>query len=63
MENSKNLNESDRCRNLWPQPGDYANMDLINNSQNYTCRNLVNRVLKDHPKIIYIPACKNHENY
>lgn len=60
---SKNLNESDRCRNLWPQPGDYANMELINDSQNYTCRNLVNRVLKDHPKIMYIPACKNHENY
>lgn len=59
----KNLNNYDRCRNLWPQPGDYANMDLINDSQNYTCRNLVNRVLKDHPKIMYIPACKNHQKY
>jgi len=61
--NLKNLNKSDRCRNLWPQPGDYANMELINDSKNYTCRNLVNRVLKDHPKIMYIPACKNHQNY
>jgi hypothetical protein len=56
-----NMNESDRCRNLWPQPGDYSNSPLITNSDNYTCKNLVNRVLLDYPEILYIPACDSHK--
>lgn len=61
--NSTNLNNTDRCRSLWPQPGDYSDFGLINNRENYTCRNLVNRVLKDFPELKYYPACKHQETF
>ena len=61
--NDSNLNNRDRCRSLWPQPGDYSDFGLINNRENYTCRNLVNRVLQDFPELKYFPACKHQETF
>jgi len=61
--NNKNLNNRDRCRGYWPQPGDYSDFGLIHDRANYTCRNLVNRVLQDFPELKYYPACKHQKTF
>jgi len=47
--NTDILKNSDRCRHMWMQPGYYAGLSKKNSNEEYTCSNLVDKVLKDFP--------------
>ena len=56
------LKDSDRCRYMWKQPGYYANISKSEPKLEYTCPNLVEKVLKDFPNIIHIDKIKHNNN-
>ena len=56
------LKDSDRCRYMWKQPGYYANISKSEPKLEYTCPNLVEKVLKDFPNIIHVDKIKHNNN-